>query len=51
MSLPFAGKNAIGEWKLRVNDSYDEDGGQINSASITVCTLDVITTNSIINSF
>ena len=45
MSLPFAGKNAIGEWKLRVNDSYDEDGGQINSASITVCTLDVITTN------
>jgi len=44
MSLPFAGINAIGEWKLRVNDSYDEDGGQINSASITVCTLDVITT-------
>ena len=40
MSLPFSGKDAFGEWKLIVNDTYDGDGGQINSASITLCTLE-----------
>lgn len=39
MSLPFYGKDAFGEWKLVLFDAYDGDGGQINSASITVCDL------------
>ena len=39
MSLPFYGKDAFGEWKLVLLDGYDGDGGQINSASITVCDL------------
>ena len=47
MSLPFSGKDAFGEWKLITNDTYDGDGGQINSASITLCTLE---TNTIIPS-
>ena len=47
MSLPYAGKDAFGEWKLIVNDPYKEDGGQINSASISVCTIE---TNTIIPS-
>ena len=43
MSLPFSGKNALGEWKLIVYDAHNEDGGQINSASISFCSL---TTNT-----
>ena len=39
MSLPFYGKDAFGEWELILYDAYDGDGGQINSASITVCDL------------
>jgi subtilisin-like proprotein convertase family protein len=39
MSAPFAGKNALGEWKLIVFDDYDNDGGRINAASISICTL------------
>ena len=39
ISLPFYGKDAFGEWKLVLFDAYDGDGGQINSASITVCEL------------
>jgi subtilisin-like proprotein convertase family protein len=39
ISLPFYGKDAFGEWKLVLFDAYDGDGGQINSASITVCDL------------
>jgi subtilisin-like proprotein convertase family protein len=39
MSAFYAGKNALGEWKLIVFDDYDKDGGQINSASISICTL------------
>jgi len=51
MSLPFSGKDAFGEWKLIVNDTYDGDGGQINSASITLCTLESNTnTPSLIHS-
>jgi len=48
MSLPFYGKDAFGEWKLVLFDAYDGDGGQINSASITVCDLQ---TNTNIPSF
>ena len=47
MSIPYAGKDAFGQWKLLVNDPYDKDGGQINSASISVCVLE---TNTIIPS-
>jgi subtilisin-like proprotein convertase family protein len=43
MSLPFSGKDGSGEWKLIVDDSYNGDGGQINSASITICTLETNT--------
>jgi len=39
MSLPFHSKDAFGEWELILYDAYDGDGGQINSASITVCEL------------
>ena len=39
MSLPFYGKDAFGMWKLVLFDAYNGDGGQINSASITVCDL------------
>jgi subtilisin-like proprotein convertase family protein len=43
MSLPFYGEDAIGVWELVLFDSYDGDGGQINSASITLCDLKVNT--------
>ena len=43
MSLPFYGKDAFGMWKLELFDANDGDGGQINSASITVCDLKVNT--------
>ena len=43
MSLPFYGEDAFGEWELVLFDGYDGDGGQINSASITVCDLRVNT--------
>jgi len=49
MSLPFAGRNAFGEWKLIVNDPYDQDGGQINSASLKICTLETNTIIPILN--
>jgi len=39
MSLHFYGKDAIGKWELILYDANDGDGGQINSASITVCDL------------
>ena len=39
MNLSFAGKNAFGEWKLKVLDIGSSDGGQINAASISICTL------------
>jgi subtilisin-like proprotein convertase family protein len=51
MSFPFAGKDAFGKWKLIVNDPYEKDGGQINSASISVCKIETNTTApSLINS-
>jgi subtilisin-like proprotein convertase family protein len=51
MSSSYAGKDAFGEWKLIVNDPYNDDGGQINSASIRVCTLETNTNiPSLINS-
>lgn len=51
MSSLYTGKDAFGEWKLIVNDPYNEDGGQINSASIRVCTLETNTDiPSLINS-
>jgi subtilisin-like proprotein convertase family protein len=39
MSLPFYAEDASGEWKLVLFDAYNGDGGQINSASISVCNL------------
>ncbi|UAM97727.1 S8 family serine peptidase [Polaribacter litorisediminis] len=39
MSAPYTGKNALGEWKLIVDDGWDLDGGQINAASISICTV------------
>jgi subtilisin-like proprotein convertase family protein len=39
ISAPYSGKNALGEWKLIVDDAWDADGGQINAASITICTV------------
>ena len=43
MSFPFFGKDAFGEWKLIVFDAHNGDGGQINTASITFCTLETNT--------
>ena len=43
MSLPFYGEDAIGVWELVLFDAYNGDGGQINSASITLCDLRVNT--------
>ncbi len=43
MSLPFSGKDAFGEWKLVVFDGVSGDGGSINTASITVCTIETNT--------
>jgi subtilisin-like proprotein convertase family protein len=40
MSSPFSGKDAFGEWKLIVYDAHNNDGGQINTASITFCTIE-----------
>ena len=37
MSNPFIGKNALGEWKLKVEDNAESNGGQINAVSITIC--------------
>ena len=51
MSFPFAGKDAFGKWKLIVSDPYEKDGGQINSASISVCKIETNTVApSLINS-
>jgi subtilisin-like proprotein convertase family protein len=43
MSLPFLGKDALGEWKLVVFDGDSGDGGRINTASITICTIETNT--------
>jgi subtilisin-like proprotein convertase family protein len=37
MSNPFIGKSALGEWKIIVEDNAELNGGQINSATITIC--------------
>ncbi|WP_165731366.1 S8 family serine peptidase [Polaribacter sp. 20A6] len=37
MSAPFLGKNALGDWKLVVQDNSELNGGQINAFSITIC--------------
>ena len=37
MSNPFIGKSALGDWKLKVEDSAALNGGQINAVSITIC--------------
>ncbi|UAM97726.1 S8 family serine peptidase [Polaribacter litorisediminis] len=37
MSIPFIGQNALGEWKIIVEDNAELNGGQINAASITIC--------------
>ena len=37
------GLNADGIWIVDATDGYDGDSGQINSASITICSLEVIT--------
>lgn len=37
LSERFLGKDAIGEWKVIVEDNVSGNGGQINAASITIC--------------
>jgi subtilisin-like proprotein convertase family protein len=37
MSNPFLGKSALGEWKIKVEDNAESNGGQINAVSMTIC--------------
>jgi subtilisin-like proprotein convertase family protein len=39
MSLTSRGKNAVGEWKLIVEDNAASNGGEVNSVSITICSV------------
>src|SRR5690606_17645785 len=37
----FNGQNSAGTWTLRVKDNYSQDGGSLNSWSLTICNTEV----------
>ena len=48
MSVTSRGQNALGEWKLIVEDNTVSNGGEVNSVSITICS---VTENTSIPTF
>ena len=40
MSVTSRGQNAFGEWKLIVEDNAASNGGEVNSVSITICSVE-----------
>ena len=41
----FDGQDAAGNWTLRIRDRYNQDGGQLNSWSLEVCSIPVAVEN------
>lgn len=45
---PFAGQPATGTWTLRITDNANADGGELQAASLEICTVQGISSNDLL---